>query len=123
MQAPRQRLPEQRERGNVVGRDRQFLFPVLLHLLCVSSLQIGVSQSPVYRRLVTALRVFHQECLTDFDFFGRIILVDGLKRFKGGIFFRVYRRRNVQSKRRNIRSFRFVALLRRGLALACLVIM
>src|SRR5216684_5325729 len=122
-QAPRQCLPQQRERRDVVGRQRDFLFAIFLHLLRVPDLQVGISQSPVYRRFVAALRIFLEKCFAGFNPCGGITRIHGLKGLVRRIFFRTHRRRRVQRQRCSFQRLRFVALLRRRLTLASLALL
>src|SRR4029077_6392856 len=120
MQAPGQRLRQQRERGDVVRHQRDFLFPILLHLLRVPGLQVSIGQRPVNGRSVPAFGILQEKCFANFNLFGGIIRNHGLKRFVRGVFFGIHRRRHIQRQRRNLRSLRLVARLRRRLALGSL---
>src|SRR5216684_2353202 len=122
-QSPRERLPQQRERRDIVRYDRDFLFAVFLHLLRVPRLQVGISQCSVHGRFVAALRIFLEKCFAGFNLFGGIIRIHGLKGLVRRIFFRIHRRRRVQRQRCSFRRLRFVALLRRRLALASLALL
>src|SRR5260370_12517982 len=122
-QGSRQRLPQQRERRDVVRYQRDFLYAVFLHLLRSAGLQVGIGQRHVHRRFVAALGIFQEKCFTCLDLFRGITRIHGLKGLVRRIFFRTHRRRRVRRKRCSLRRLRFVAVLRRRLALASLAIL